>query len=1087
MRLRRIVGMLLLLVVCCFSSMAGAENAGYEFYFQQLDANQQAMYRVIQAAPAETASYTVELPEAGVSQDGIASKLQTTMETVKMDHPESTAWLFWFENCSYDEECNAVTFTLICSDYYDPDDQTMSEKLIDTIVAAADPSWDLYTKARFISNAVIDALEYDWNYVFYGENGKADYYNSNIYCVNNGFGICGGFSKLYKAVADRIDLPCVEVGSVGHAWVHVKMEDGNWYGIDPQDPNILQGTDSMLGWYYLGGNDMYELYDGFFAEDGSIKQPERAKDDYEYIGVEPNPGSVDLAEPRQEGSLEETTLTYTVNADGTSCTITGFRGGETGDLVIPETLDGYTVTAIGNSAFAYAKFDGTLTLPDTVETIYSQAFARCTGLKGTLKLPANLKLLGGAAFIECTGLTGEIEFGDRIEEIRGGAFANCTGVTGSLWLPDSLSSIWGNAFYNCDGLDGVVHIPDSIANWSADCIDDCNNLSGFDVSENHAFYQVYDGLLYNREMTTLLTCINGYSGAVVIPEGVEVIEYAALYMCQKVTSVKFPSTLKRIEAWGCGYLTGLTEMPVLPASLEYLGNNAFCCSSMPGTLILPCDIEMGEDAFGAMMNLERLIIAEGVTKLPANAFLSGVREVIFPSTIQEIGENCFNDNWDLVIYGYPGTCVEAFVSAEKIDMYHWDYVPMVDGIALSKDELALALDAGGGECQHQLSVIPDANGKTVTWASADESVATVVNGLVSSVSTGTTTITAKVGETTLTCRVSVYGEVRYSADGKTLLKVSESYTGELLIPEGVENIGAHAINSVGELTKITFPSTLKTLGVWALYGLGYTHDLSLVLPETVTSVSNNAFINNRFEYFRYPVCAQIGTDAFMMNTIAVLDIPEGVTTIPEGAFGNCQITSCYLPASLESAPLNAFQFASVQTFYGYSNTYAQSYVAQLQAKYPDQCFQFVSMGEPMNCSACMLEAGETMQLTWKEGGTWTSSNALVASVDENGLVCAMGDGVAYVTCTAADGTYASCRVVVGAKRIAGDVNEDGVLDMLDIIDLMEWYCDGAVEINLAYGDVNADSVIDMLDIILMMEAYCGAEVTLVCLQEEVPQ
>ena len=69
--------------------------------------------------------------------------------------------------------------------------------------------------------------------------------------------------------------------------------------------------------------------------------------------------------------------------------------------------------------------------------------------------------------------------------------------------------------------------------------------------------------------------------------------------------------------------------------------------------------------------------------------------------------------------------------------------------------------------------------------------------------------------------------------------------------------------------------------------------------------------------------------------------------------------------------------------------------------------------------------------------------------------------------------------------IAGDVSEDGLVDMLDIIDLMEWYCGGVIELNLANGEVNGDGSIDMLDMIDLMEWYCGAEVSLCGYAEEV--
>lgn len=55
----------------------------------------------------------------------------------------------------------------------------------------------------------------------------------------------------------------------------------------------------------------------------------------------------------------------------------------------------------------------------------------------------------------------------------------------------------------------------------------------------------------------------------------------------------------------------------------------------------------------------------------------------------------------------------------------------------------------------------------------------------------------------------------------------------------------------------------------------------------------------------------------------------------------------------------------------------------------------------------------------------------------------------------------------------GDVNEDAQVDRIDILALMEWYCDGEGHVNLINGDVNGDGLVDMLDMIVMMQS-CGS-------------
>jgi hypothetical protein len=78
---------------------------------------------------------------------------------------------------------------------------------------------------------------------------------------------------------------------------------------------------------------------------------------------------------------------------------------------------------------------------------------------------------------------------------------------------------------------------------------------------------------------------------------------------------------------------------------------------------------------------------------------------------------------------------------------------VVSGVTLNKFELSL--EVGENETL-TATVTPDnATDKSITWASSDSAVATVENGKVTAVAAGTTTITAKVGEKTATCTVTV--------------------------------------------------------------------------------------------------------------------------------------------------------------------------------------------------------------------------------------------------------------------------------------------------------------------------------------------
>ena len=100
--------------------------------------------------------------------------------------------------------------------------------------------------------------------------------------------------------------------------------------------------------------------------------------------------------------FSEAGLNYTVNSDSTA-TVTGFSGEAVTDLVIPESLGGYTVSAIGANAFKNSNIQSFI-LPGTVKVINNSAFNGCTELK-SVKLHEGITNIGDQAFQNCSSLT----------------------------------------------------------------------------------------------------------------------------------------------------------------------------------------------------------------------------------------------------------------------------------------------------------------------------------------------------------------------------------------------------------------------------------------------------------------------------------------------------------------------------------------------------------------------------------------------------------------------------------------------------------------------------------------------------------
>ena len=98
-----------------------------------------------------------------------------------------------------------------------------------------------------------------------------------------------------------------------------------------------------------------------------------------------------------------------------------------------------------------SRFTGTLTLPNSLETIGEQAFSTCTGLED-LKLSSSMSVIPKWAFEKCSGLSGEVVIPSTIKRIEMGAFQECENLNknsktpSEVTLPESLEAMGKYAF-----------------------------------------------------------------------------------------------------------------------------------------------------------------------------------------------------------------------------------------------------------------------------------------------------------------------------------------------------------------------------------------------------------------------------------------------------------------------------------------------------------------------------------------------------------------------------------------------------------------------------------------------------------------
>ena len=199
----------------------------------------------------------------------------------------------------------------------------------------------------------------------------------------------------------------------------------------------------------------------------------------------------------QEISVGDYKYAYTVNADGSTATITEFRGPvdpkNTGpyDIDIPEKLGNYTVTVLGEDSFSTDDFDSPLydihhtkihsvTIPQSVTSIGKDAFAQCRVLQ-SLTIDDAATSIGDWAFDECYKLT-TLSLGKNITTIGNYAFYDCR-ILNNVTIPQSVTSIGDHAFGCCYQMDSFT-IKDAATSIGKYAFSDCQSLTTLSLGEN---------------------------------------------------------------------------------------------------------------------------------------------------------------------------------------------------------------------------------------------------------------------------------------------------------------------------------------------------------------------------------------------------------------------------------------------------------------------------------------------------------------------------------------------------------------------------------------------------------------------------
>ena len=236
---------------------------------------------------------------------------------------------------------------------------------------------------------------------------------------------------------------------------------------------------------------------------------------------------------------------FAYTADGGEVTITEYIG-ESEHVLIPDTIDGLPVTALGHRAF-YEKTVTTVVVPDSVTEIGAACFSGDNYLV-SLKLPDGLKRLPPASLESCMRLY-DFDLPQSLEKIYSSVFEFNYYLT-HLTLPSSLTEIEQLNFIGLYGLQSLTLAEDNEA---------------FKLDETN-------GLLMTADGTRLLHCFSDIVPAeeIILPEGVKTVDPFAFHYDYDVKRIVLPEGVETIGAMAFAMCPNLTEI-VIPASVTNIG------------------------------------------------------------------------------------------------------------------------------------------------------------------------------------------------------------------------------------------------------------------------------------------------------------------------------------------------------------------------------------------------------------------------------------------------------------------------------------------------------------------------------------
>ncbi|MCM1236242.1 MAG: leucine-rich repeat domain-containing protein, partial [Ruminococcus flavefaciens] len=347
---------------------------------------------------------------------------------------------------------------------------------------------------------------------------------------------------------------------------------------------------------------------------------------------------------------------YIIDEDGNVRIVDYLDRGWGDEIVVPGSINGKPVTAIGERAFSDVWYESVV-LPDSITHIEANAFAGNRNLT-YVNIPESVTSIGSGAFSGCWEIThinlpgglkvleenvfrgsglSEIEIPDSVIQIKDSAFAGCDCLESVIFEDGSgMVSIGNKAFYDCEVL-AAIDLPDTVVSIGDNAFSRCEALVAIDLPDT--VVSIGDNTFSRCEALAVID----------LPDTVVSIGDNAFSHCEALSDIVLPEELTDLGDWCFAYCSGLESVTFKDNVYNIGGDTFYYCTNLK-EVSLPSGLTwIGSGAFYRCESLEEINIPNGVASIGGGAFrgCKSLTKVLIPMSVTDLGEYAFCDCTEL--------------------------------------------------------------------------------------------------------------------------------------------------------------------------------------------------------------------------------------------------------------------------------------------------------------------------------------------------------------------------------------------------------------------------------------------------------